>query len=255
MARVLMFIFLCSYPHKCSGLISPVEFVEDTIVEREYLECTGSAIVVLARFIKQFPGHRAKEVKEFIKTAVKYMDDLQMPDGSWYGNWGVCFIYGTFFAVRGLVAAGKTYSNCEAVRRAVKFILNTQNDGEGGWGESYLSCPNKKYFPLDGNKTNVVNTGQALMVLIMGGQMERARPFAYSSRCKHTNQFANEKRRFSTIGTKGSLQDECAATLSKLQEHVHSLGTHVLHKGFAPCSSGDVIRIKNPLERFVVEIS
>ncbi|CAN8308035.1 unnamed protein product [Cochlearia groenlandica] len=152
--------------------LSPVEFMEDTIVEHEYLECTGSAIVALARFMKMFPGHRKEEVERFIRKGVKYIEEFQMPDGSWYGNWGVCFIYGTFFAVRGLVAAGKTYSSCDSIRRAVRFLLDTQN-AEGGWGESYLSCPSKKYTPLEGNKTNVVNTAQALMGLIMGGQMER----------------------------------------------------------------------------------
>ncbi|CAD5333218.1 unnamed protein product [Arabidopsis thaliana] len=152
--------------------LSPIEFIEDTILEHEYLECTGSAIVVLARFMKQFPGHRTEEVKKFITKGVKYIESLQIADGSWYGNWGICFIYGTFFAVRGLVAAGNTYDNCEAIRRAVRFLLEIQN-GEGGWGESFLSCPNKNYIPLEGNKTNVVNTGQALMVLIMGGQMDR----------------------------------------------------------------------------------
>lgn len=96
-----------------------------------------------------------------------------MPDGSWYGSWGVCFIYGTFFAVRGLVAAGKTYNDSEAIRRAVRFLLETQNE-EGGWGESYSSCLERKYVPLGGhNKTNVVNAGQALMGLILSGQMER----------------------------------------------------------------------------------
>lgn len=103
---------------------------------------------------------------------MKYIEDLQMVDGSWYGNWGVCFIYGTFFAVRGLVAAGKTYNHFAAIRRAVPFLLDTQNT-EGGWGESYLSCPSKKYTPLSENRTNVVNTGQALLVLIMGDPMER----------------------------------------------------------------------------------
>ncbi|CAD5327996.1 unnamed protein product [Arabidopsis thaliana] len=152
--------------------LSPVEFIEDAVVEHEYVECTGSAIVALAQFNKQFPGYKKEEVERFITKGVKYIEDLQMVDGSWYGNWGVCFIYGTFFAVRGLVAAGKCYNNCEAIRRAVRFILDTQNT-EGGWGESYLSCPRKKYIPLIGNKTNVVNTGQALMVLIMGNQMKR----------------------------------------------------------------------------------
>ncbi|KAG7564057.1 Squalene cyclase N-terminal [Arabidopsis suecica] len=152
--------------------LSPIEFMEDAILEHEYLECTGSAVVVLTRFMKQFPGHRTKEIETFMAKAVKYIESLQTADGSWYGNWGVCFIYATFFAVRGLVAAGKTYHSSEPIRRAVKFLLKIQNV-EGGWGESFQSCPNKKYIPLEGNKTNVVNTGQAMMVLIMSGQMER----------------------------------------------------------------------------------
>ncbi|CAA7023140.1 unnamed protein product [Microthlaspi erraticum] len=152
--------------------LSPVEFLEDTIVEHEYLECTGSAIVALARFLKQFPEHRTEEVERFIAKGVKYIEHLQLPDGSWYGNWAVCFIYGTFFAVRGLMAAGKTYDNCKAIRGAVQFLLETQNV-EGGWGESYLSCPKKKYIPLQGHRSNVVNTGQTLMALVMSGQMER----------------------------------------------------------------------------------
>ncbi|KAL0733685.1 hypothetical protein Bca4012_009895 [Brassica carinata] len=157
--------------------LSPVEFAEDTVVELEYLECTGSAIVALVRFLEMFPGHRKEEVESFIRKGIKYIESFQLPDGSWYGNWGVCYIFGTFNAVRGLVAAGKTYSNCDAIRRAVRFLLDIQNE-EGGWGESYLSCPIKyggmqKYTPLEGNKTNVVNTAQAMLGLIMGGQMER----------------------------------------------------------------------------------
>ncbi|XP_010435607.1 PREDICTED: seco-amyrin synthase-like isoform X3 [Camelina sativa] len=152
---------------------SPVEFMEDAIVEHPYVECTGSSIVAMARFMKQFPKHRRQEVEKFIKNGTKFIEDVQMADGSWYGNWGVCFLYGTLFALRGLVAAGNTYNNCEAIRKAVRFLLDTQNT-EGGWGESYISCLKKKYIPQVGNnKTNVVNTGQALMSLILGGQMER----------------------------------------------------------------------------------
>lgn len=62
-----------------------------------------------------------------------------------YGNWGVCFTYGTWFALGGLAAAGKTYQNCAAVRKGVDFLLNSQRK-DGGWGESYLSCPKKVTF-------------------------------------------------------------------------------------------------------------
>nr|XP_018486630.1 PREDICTED: seco-amyrin synthase-like [Raphanus sativus] len=114
---------------------SPVEFMKDAVVEHEFVECTGSALVAIARFMKQFPEYKREQVKDFIKNGVKYLENLQTSDGSWYGSWGVCFIYGTFFAVRGLVAAGKTYKDSEAIRRAVRFLLETQNE-EGGWGES-----------------------------------------------------------------------------------------------------------------------
>lgn len=34
----------------------------------------------------------------------------------------------------------------------------------------------QKYTPLEGNKTNVVNTAQAMMGLIMGGQVSETQP-------------------------------------------------------------------------------
>ena len=59
-----------------------------------------------------------------------------------YGSWGVCFTYGTWFGVKGLVAAGKNFNNCFSIRKACDFLLSKQLPS-GGWGESYLSCQNK----------------------------------------------------------------------------------------------------------------
>ncbi|GMJ14291.1 lupeol synthase 1, ARABIDOPSIS THALIANA LUPEOL SYNTHASE 1 [Hibiscus trionum] len=131
--------------------LNPVEFLEDIMLEHEHVECTSSAI---------------------IERAAKFIEDLQYPDGSWYGNWGFCFFYATWFALLYLKAAGKKYTNCLAIRKGVGFLLKTQRQ-DGGWGESYLSTPTKVYVPIEGNESNLVNTAHALMGLIIGGQAER----------------------------------------------------------------------------------
>lgn len=62
-----------------------------------------------------------------------------------YGCWGVCFTYAGWFGIKGLVAAGRTYNNCLAIRKACDFLLSKELPG-GGWGESYLSCQNRVSF-------------------------------------------------------------------------------------------------------------
>ncbi|GMI91956.1 beta-amyrin synthase [Hibiscus trionum] len=153
-------------------MLNPTEFFADIVIEHEYVECTASSIHALVLFKKLYPGHRKKEIESFITNAVRYLEDIQMHDGSWYGNWGVCFTYGTWFALGGLAAAGKTYTNCAAIRRGVQFLLSTQKEN-GGWGESYKSCPDKRYVPLEDGRSNLVHTAWAMMGLIHAGQAER----------------------------------------------------------------------------------
>ncbi|KAM3749839.1 hypothetical protein ACB098_05G216500 [Castanea mollissima] len=152
--------------------LNPTEFFEGIVVEHEYVECTASSIQALLLFKKLHPEHRKKEIENSIQKAVKYILDIQMSDGSWYGNWGICFMYGTWFALGALVAVGKTYDNCPAIRKAVEFLLRTQKD-DGGWSESHLSCPEKIYIPLEGNRSNLVQTAWAMMGLIHAKQAER----------------------------------------------------------------------------------
>ncbi|KAJ6677482.1 TERPENE CYCLASE/MUTASE FAMILY MEMBER, partial [Salix purpurea] len=123
-------------------------------------------------WLEVYPGHRKKEIETFIARAVEYLEMIQMPDGSWYGNWGVCFIYSTWFALVGLAAAGKTYYNSQAIRRGVDFLLRVQSP-DGGWGESYLACPNKIYTPLEENRSTYVHTAWAMLGLIHAGQEDR----------------------------------------------------------------------------------
>ncbi|XP_027085286.1 lupeol synthase [Coffea arabica] len=151
--------------------LNPIEFFQDVIIERAYVECTSSAIQALLLFQKLHPGHREDEIKSCICKAIAYIEDEQEHDGSWYGRWGICYTYATWFAVEGLVACGKNYKNSTTLQKACGFLLSKQLH-DGGWGESYLSCSNEEYTNLDGDRSNLVQTSWALLSLIAAGQVE-----------------------------------------------------------------------------------
>ena len=65
-------------------MLNPVEFYDGLVVEHEYVECIASAIQALVLFKKLYPGHRKKEIEDSITNAVRYIENIQMFDGSWY---------------------------------------------------------------------------------------------------------------------------------------------------------------------------
>ncbi|KAI3980129.1 hypothetical protein MKX01_033270 [Papaver californicum] len=152
--------------------LNPAECFENVVVEHLYVECTASAVQALVLFMEVHPGHRKIEIENFIHKAVHYIESQQKPNGSWYGSWGICFFYATWYALKGLAAAGKNCKNSSTVRKACQFLLSTQKTS-GGWGESYLSCPNKEFIPLEGDEITLIHTAWALMGLIYAGQARK----------------------------------------------------------------------------------
>lgn len=68
-----------------------------------------------------------------MRAAVDYVLGDQLADGSWFGRWGVNYIYGTWSTLCALNAAGVDPAT-EPVRRAVRWLTSIQN-ADGGWGE------------------------------------------------------------------------------------------------------------------------
>ncbi len=72
-----------------------------------------------------------------IERAVAYLQSEQEADGSWYGRWGVNYIYGTSGALAALSLIGaKTYST--EIETGSQWLIQCQNV-DGGWGETCRS--------------------------------------------------------------------------------------------------------------------
>nr|BAA84603.1 oxidosqualene cyclase [Allium macrostemon] len=153
-------------------IINPAESFGDIVIDYPTAESTSACIQALASFRMLYPGHRRDEIEKCITKGVQFIEKTQEHDGSWYGSWAVCYTNGTWYGVKGLISGGKCYENSHSIRKACDFLLSKQLKS-GGWGESYLSCQEKVYTNLEGNRAHAVNTSWAMLALIDAGQAQR----------------------------------------------------------------------------------
>lgn len=72
-----------------------------------------------------------------VRRALRFLRMTQEDDGSWYGRWGVNYIYGTWQVLRGLRCIGEDMRQPWIVR-ARDWLESCQNE-DGGWGETCAS--------------------------------------------------------------------------------------------------------------------
>jgi squalene/oxidosqualene cyclase-like protein len=157
--------------------LNPSEVFGDIMIDYSYVECSMASLSAVYAFAKAFPAHRTAEVQAAIAAGRRFIKSIQRDDGSWYGSWGCCFTYGTWFGVEGLVLSGEPRDS-PALRAACAFLLSKQN-ANGGWGEDFTSCYDKAYakggmerWGVDGS--GVVNTAWALLALMAAGSDDTA---------------------------------------------------------------------------------
>lgn len=73
-----LILFFCRFLFQ---YLNPTEFLENIVIQYEYVECTATAMHALVLFSKLYPQHRRKEIEAFIVKGVHYIEDIQMPDG------------------------------------------------------------------------------------------------------------------------------------------------------------------------------
>ncbi|QYE34551.1 squalene--hopene cyclase [Polymorphobacter sp. PAMC 29334] len=102
-------------------------------------------------------------------AALAYLRKEQEADGSWFGRWGVNYIYGTWSALCALNAAGLTGAD-PAVRRGADWLIAVQNP-DGGWGEGCDSYALDRtgHVPADSRASQ---TAWALLGLMAAGEAE-----------------------------------------------------------------------------------
>ncbi|KAL6629179.1 hypothetical protein ACP70R_028944 [Stipagrostis hirtigluma subsp. patula] len=153
-------------------ILNPCESFPNMVVDYPYPECTSSVLQALILFKQLYPGYRTKEIEVSISNAATFIESRQQEDGSWLGTWGVCFTYGAFFAIKGLVSSGRTFENSSSIREGCHFILSKQLSN-GAWGESHVSNETQVYVNIEGGRAHAVNTAWAMLALIYAGQMDR----------------------------------------------------------------------------------
>jgi squalene-hopene/tetraprenyl-beta-curcumene cyclase len=93
----------------------------------------------------------------------------QEKDGSWYGRWGVNYLYGTGAALPGLEACGVPHDH-PAMRRAVAWLDSVQQES-GGFGEDIRSYADSAWRGR-AEFTTPSQTAWALLAYVAAGNAE-----------------------------------------------------------------------------------
>lgn len=140
------------------GILSDVPFADhNAMLDPTCPDITGRVLEALC-------GSGVDGQHGAVRRGVDFLMRTQEEDGSWYGRWGVNYIYGTFLALRGLRAAGE--SDREAyILRAGEWLRSIQN-ADGGWGESCESYREGRYVA---GPSMPSQTAWAVLGLLAGG--------------------------------------------------------------------------------------
>jgi len=147
-----------------------------------------------ARCVSALAQLGAKPDDPAIKRGIAYLLGEQMEEGSWYGRWGLNYIYGTWSVLCALNAAGLPHDH-PAIRKAASWLIAIQNE-DGGWGEDGDSYK-LDYKGYEKAPSTASQTAWALLALMAAGEVSHpavARGVRYLTQTQGADGFWEEER-------------------------------------------------------------
>jgi squalene-hopene/tetraprenyl-beta-curcumene cyclase len=147
-----------------------------------------------ARCVSALAQLGAKPDDPAIKRGIAYLLGEQMEEGSWYGRWGLNYIYGTWSVLCALNAAGLPHDH-PAIRKAASWLIAIQNE-DGGWGEDGDSYK-LDYKGYEKAPSTASQTAWALLALMAAGEVSHpavARGVRYLTQSQGADGFWEEER-------------------------------------------------------------
>ncbi len=151
-------------------------------------DVTARCLSMLAQFGETI------ETSSAVARGVEYLRKTQLAEGSWYGRWGMNYIYGTWSVLCALNAVGLDRDAPE-MRKAAAWLVVVQN-GDGGWGEDGTSYK-LDYHGYERAPSTASQTAWAVLGLMAAGEVDHpavARGIKYLTDTQGADGFWNEPR-------------------------------------------------------------
>jgi squalene-hopene/tetraprenyl-beta-curcumene cyclase len=126
-------------------------------------DVTARCVSMLAQL-----GETAQTSKA-VAEGIAYLRRTQLAEGSWYGRWGLNYVYGTWSVLCALNAAGVSHQD-PMIRKSVDWLVSIQN-ADGGWGEDGDSY-RLNYRGHEPSVSTPSQTAWALLGLMAAGQAQ-----------------------------------------------------------------------------------
>jgi squalene-hopene/tetraprenyl-beta-curcumene cyclase len=147
----------------CRWLIRDIPFCDfGEVIDPPSADVTAHAVEMFAAL--------GQATEEPARRGIEWLLNHQERDGSWFGRWGVNYVYGTGAVVPALVAAGIPREH-ESIRRAVAWLERHQNE-DGGWGEDARSYDDPAWAGRGDSTAS--QTAWALLALHAAGERSPA---------------------------------------------------------------------------------